>query len=208
MKVSNNNSFWIILFSVLVILNIYSLYQKNEITQGFNEDLNALKSEYELYVQSLLNREIFRFNNEEIVINKEAELIPDYNKEEKIKLKELVQNKRMLVLNFSEITCKSCLESEIEKVKEISNEIGSENVLILSSYERDSDLLVFKRLNKLNLPIYNRKDDNLGLQIDYSKVSVFLLDSASYKTEIFFIPEKETPKLSDKYYSTIKRYFE
>ncbi|MTI87934.1 MAG: hypothetical protein FH748_08200 [Balneolaceae bacterium] len=207
MKIWKSN-FWILLCSVLVLLNIYSLYQKNEIAEGFNEELNTLKTAYESNFQSLLNRMRIQFDNEGIVIDKETELVPDYDEGKKIKLKELVQNKWMLVLNFSEITCKSCVESEIEKIKEISNEIGSENVLILSSYERNSDLLIFKRLNKLNLPIYNRKGENLGLQIDYSNANVFLLNSASYKTELFFIADKEAPKLSEKYYSTVKRYFE
>ena len=206
MKISSS-VFWMIICSILVLLNIYSIYQRNEIKKSYSEELNALKSDFELNNQTLLSQLRYQFYNEGIVIDKEIELVPDYNEDETIELKELVQNERVLVLNFSEITCRSCIESEIEKIKRISKVIGPENVIILSSYERNSDLLIFKRLNRLTLPIYNRRDKNLGLQLDESKASIFILDSTSFKTELFFIPDKDTTKLSDEYYSIVKKYF-
>ena len=60
-----------------------------------------------------------------------------------------------LVFRFSEFSCNTCIDREIANLKQVASNIGKENIIILATYNSIRDLAVFKRINHLDLPIYN-----------------------------------------------------
>ena len=73
----------------------------------------------------------------------------------------------------------------------------------MANYRRHQDLILFKRINQLKMPVYNKGGKLLGLPIENSdKVFMFTTDN-DLKTDNFFIPDVSIPKLSEEYYSVV-----
>ena len=79
-----------------------------------------------------------------------------------------------------------------------------EKVLILSSYSKYRDLLLFKIVNQMDMEVYNLKETKLDIPIEGLDISyMFLLDN-DFKAKFVFIPEKTMPRLTDNYLYLMK----
>lgn len=124
----------------------------------------------------------------------------------KIFLNELLKDKNRLILRFSELTCNVCVDSELLNMKKYLNVIGSENIIILASYKTIRDLIIFKRINRIEFPVFNIAESDLP--VDPAGGPFLFVANAREKGFMPFIPNKEMPDLSAAYYQFIAPFFE
>jgi hypothetical protein len=122
-------------------------------------------------------------------------------------LKDVIGNSPRIVMVYSELNCGVCVDNEVENLKKIAVDVGSENIIFLSSYNNPRDMWTFKRLNKLDMDIYNLHYQKLGIPIeDDNTPFIFLIDSTLTSTMVF-MPIKEVPTYSEQYYTLMKQRF-
>lgn len=112
-----------------------------------------------------------------------------------------------LVFRFSQKNCIECVRAQIPFLKNISDKIGKDKVILLTSYDNRRDLMVI--LNEFNLDFksynisidefskYNNSIENLGIPY------VFEIN-ADGEVEMLFFPLKETPEISKLYYRRVE----
>lgn len=118
-----------------------------------------------------------------------------------IQLSKLVK-KKTLVFRFSEINCSSCITNEFSNIKKSNLISSTSDLLILASYQNPRNLLLFKRLNKLEgYKIYNINEEQLTPLKEIEEISIpyfFTIDQNGIIDDIF-IPYKGDNTRTDKY---------
>ena len=105
-----------------------------------------------------------------------------------------------LVIRYSAHSCSDCISFINKSVLE--NAINKEDILLFLSDIPIRDLHVIKK--QLNLPDVYRIE-SLPLSFDEEKIPyVFVIDS-SYCCSSFFVPRKEIPEQTDRYFDFIKK---
>lgn len=122
---------------------------------------------------------------------------------DEIMLKSLAGNSSKFVLRYSELHCSSCVEKQVALFNKVINVIGEDNVLILSSYTNNRDLLLFKRMNQIKLPVYNIKDADLGIPAEGANSPIFFVLSKNLKISNVFLPLEYDPDLTQQYHEKI-----
>lgn len=164
------------------------------------EELNKLEGEF-------LERKRIRFNSEGKRINPQLRIQADNVDDEYIYLRSLISEEERIIFSFSDISCSTCLDNEVQLINQLIDDIGEEKLIFLADYVRPQDIYVFKRLNQIEVPVYNRLDNELGLSEELrGKIYVFVTDN-TYKVRRFFIPHTKYPELSEAYYSSLKNIF-
>ena len=92
---------------------------------------------------------------------------------QRVRLKSLLSGTYTLVLYYSELHCSSCVEKQIKLLNKAAETICNKNIFISASYNNTRELLLFKRMNQITLPIYNLDSDGLGLSTDKVQSPVF-----------------------------------
>lgn len=111
-----------------------------------------------------------------------------------------------MIFKYSELNCNVCIDSQIIIVKKLANIISPQKIIFLSSYNQNSNLYRFKRLNSIKSEIYNIHD-GLGLNIDTLNVPYYFIMSPECRISNVFIPDKMDMEMTIRYIETIKRYF-
>lgn len=121
----------------------------------------------------------------------------------------LKSDKPKLVFFYSQLNCQVCVDTEIEKLKMFSKIIGIDNIVIICSYENRKDFLIFKKINNLNLKIYNLGLKNtLGLPLEKYNIPFLFMANSKFRAQDIFVPFKGFPSISDMYYKFIlDKYF-
>ena len=122
---------------------------------------------------------------------------------QQVRLKSLLFGTYTLVLYYSELHCSSCVEKQIKLLNKAAETIGSKNILISTSYTNTRELLLFKRMNQIKLPIYNLGSEGLGLSTDKVQSPVFFVLSKDLKTQNIFVPLEFDPELTMSYLDKI-----
>ena len=87
----------------------------------------------------------------------------------------------------------------------IAKEIGSENVLVIASYRRIRDFLLFKRMNQLaDITIYQTQ--SLYMPLEQLEVPFLFLLSQDMKAHLIFFPDSDN-QMTLNYYKIIKERF-
>jgi hypothetical protein len=110
-----------------------------------------------------------------------------------------------LVFRFSEFSCNTCIDREIANLKQLASSIGKENIVLLATYSSIRDLAVFKRINHLDLPIYNIPQNVFST--DQVGGTFLFIANTQQKAFMPFIPDKEDGNLSLEYYKFIAPLF-
>lgn len=196
----------IIFISFLLLLNFFLLYkyknlQSSSTTNNCFEILNKVNSLKSL----VIGKDFYHYKLEGTSLENIYLKLPN---SDSISLQERVNAGPILVFRYSELHCQVCVDSVITDLKKEFEEIGENNIIILSSYRSKSDLLLFKRMNQLDLPVYNINEESLSISIDQAKTPyMFVLDS-NLTVNMIFIPEKTLPELNTQYFKFVKqRYF-
>lgn len=98
-----------------------------------------------------------------------------------------------LVLRYSELNCQSCVDLILEELMTFST-FNEENILLLAYYKEPSYLYQFKRMNRLQYPVFSIK--NTGLPPDTLNVPyLFLLDQSLQVSNVFIPEEGDTASI-------------
>ena len=156
--------------------------------------LNALEIEKNrgLLKDSFLNLEL-KYNDTKI----SEKLILTDEKGTEYKIKEKLNTKK-IVFRYSELQCNVCVEKQIESLKKYKDKIGIDNILILADYSNYRNLILFKRMNSLDIPVYNLSK-KLSLELEKKDLPYFFILDNSLIAKDYFIPIKEIKNYTDNY---------
>lgn len=121
------------------------------------------------------------------------------------RLLQLIDNSFSLIFRFDESNCKTCVETEIERLKEYIVDIDEGNVLILVSGMNVRDVKYFKLANNINFAMYLIAKTQLNLPLEEYNIPYIFLLSSSGLTRSVFIPELYEKRFSDDYYEHVKK---
>jgi hypothetical protein len=198
----------IVTIFVLIFFNLFLLYRIkgyisiNDQLYENNLKLISYNSFNENQIKILKNYMIIAKYSENISIKKEI-LIS--NEKGKFKLDKIIDNGFKLVLRYTELNCQSCVDTELSSLQNLANKIGMEKIVILASYKNNEDLIKFKRLNKLKLPMYNV--DSLSIPLENMNIPFYFICDKEFKTKLVFIPKKEISNLTVDYLKLVEKIF-
>lgn len=205
------NFIWPLLFTVLIALNVYNIYTKNNLALELEKTIYTLESSRHInegMVENIITREIQQFNNEGKPLNNDLVLTNGLENNVAYRLNEILSDRYTFILHLPNLDCITCSEYDIEFVENFANKVGSEKILIISKYRNQNDVDVFKRLNFLELDVYNKKDEKLGLSLeDNNKPFMFLASSSDLTARYLFVPDQEIPELTVQYLELIQQKF-
>ena len=132
-----------------------------------------------------------------------------------------VQNSRLKTLTLQEVIGKTpkiffrdselkrsvCVDGQIKLIKPLVKELGRENIILLSTYRNHRSGIIFKRINNLDVEIYNLGDQNLGLPPEHSNAPFVFITDSTLTARLVFVPAKEIPALSEEYYKVLRIRF-
>lgn len=98
-----------------------------------------------------------------------------------------VISKPVLVLRYSELNCQSCVDDLLTELKEVGI-FNESNTLLLAYYREPAYLYQFKRMNRLELPVFSIQ--HTGLPPDTLNLPYFFLMNSKLQISNVFIPEE------------------
>ncbi len=96
-------------------------------------------------------------------------------------------SKPVLVLRYSELNCQSCVDDLLTEIKE-DGIFNATNTLLLAYYSEPAYLYQFKRMNRLELPVFSIQ--HTGLPPDTLNLPYFFLMNSKLQISNVFIPEE------------------
>ncbi|MCX6149235.1 MAG: redoxin domain-containing protein [Ignavibacteriales bacterium] len=161
-------------------------------------DRKSLTDEFKNFYEFQLRAESKSIPQEMAIFNDKSQIIT---------LSNLIGNSPKIILKYSELGCSVCIDKQIENLKKVSQKIGNQNIIILASYRQKKNLILFKRLNKLNFEIYNMKEQEFGLVPEQYHLPYFFIIDSTMQMKYIFIPSKDLPELSEVYFRYIIEKF-
>lgn len=191
----------IVYFALLlvIIINIILIYQ----SKAEKKLYSILKSNYNNVIHDC------NFLYERLFENLERKPLESvFTDSELIHLKRKPRH-NIFVWRYFENSCSSCLDQEIINLKKYSPMIGSENILVLTTFYNLRDLNVsftsrnildFRMINVIDSELFSTKKEFHNSQF------YFVLDSTGYANMIFE-PDARIPNLTRRYFEKIIEEF-
>jgi hypothetical protein len=98
-----------------------------------------------------------------------------------------VLDRAKLVLRYSELNCQTCVDAMLTQLQNNGN-FNTSNCLLLAYYRNPAYLYQFKRMNRLQLPVYSI--NKTGLPPDTLNIPYFYLLDKDLRVSNVFIPEE------------------
>ena len=117
-------------------------------------------------------------------------------------ISDIVNDGRKLIVRYSELNCKSCVDSILYYTEQFGKRIGRDKIQVWAKFTSLSNYLLMKRIIDHDIDLYDASNFSFGvdsLNVPY----LFILNNAMTISNIF-IPHKEFPQLNEWYFSTIK----
>jgi len=194
----------------VIFMVVLLFFQKKDFENKIAQKIS--KTEFEKHIETDrvrnnndLNREFLQFSSSNKKINTSIALERENGKT--IQLKDLLDSEYKLIFNFTDINCNSCITQEVENIKKFTDSMGIKRIVLLANYRLSRDLIVFKRMNNLRVDVYNTNNQKLGLKVEEYNLPYYFIANNEGETKQVFIPEKERPNLSAKYYEVISGVF-
>ena len=210
MSLNNQKSFLLVITiavcMVIILYVFFILFNKIDKLSNSNEQLEHMIDLKDGKIKAMITKNIFQYANEGIKLDPQIKIKTDTTE---ISLKKIIDEKKTsstVVLRYSEMHCKSCVDDQVKFLKILSQKISSENIIILANYRHRKDLTIFKRMNQLSdINIYQVDSLNITIE-DLGVPYVFILENM--RVQSIFIPDNEFPELSENYYDIIlSRFF-
>lgn len=204
-KKKTSKVFWGFIIIVLISINMYSLYivqNKNKMVEevvkmrlSTADTLNSVKN-------SVRENKFFEINDNGKTINDELILSFGPDDTTNVKFENLLVNKYTYVIDLGHLDCFACMQGIKNILSPVTNFINSygSKVVVLAEYRTQEDVEVLKRLTNLELQIYNKNENTLGLEIE-DKIApyIFLVDKNLMVNNIF-VPIEKFPELTSLYF--------
>lgn len=171
----------------LGVVSCKSVQQRpHGVPTGVNSELSALTNAVEIQIQ--------------MQGTKLCDVTLENEQGKKTSLKALVGQATKLIFAFGELTCRVCVEKELENLKVWNYQ---KDVLILSSYSNRRDLYLFKRVNRIEGSVYNLDGRSLGIPADESHGVFLLVVDSALVVRACLVPLKEFPSFSELFYKVL-----
>ena len=187
------------LFALILVYFIISRYNYKQLY--YNNRMDAIISE------ETLNRLI---DNTERQLNAENTILNDFllsdMQNSTIKLSEILDSIKLLYRFFPQ-TCPPCLERDLDSLKVIGKKIGSNNIIIISSFEESRLLKVLMQSNSVDYMAFNiRNSITSSLEYNNESKPYLLIITKDRKVVLPFVLNDD-PNVNSLYYTRIKKYF-
>jgi hypothetical protein len=113
----------------------------------------------------------------------------------------VVKNHPILIFKYSSLNCNVCVDEQITLLKKLGDKIGTENILILTNYNSPRELILYLRINQINIKVFNLNEVALT-PIDKNVPYYFILDK-DLLLKMLFIPTKGDINLTKQYFEKI-----
>jgi len=185
MKSSEKQAIWIltILNIALIAVLIFGrfLWAGNGISKDeYNRAVTSLKTLH-ANQKSLMQFQLF---TEGAKLNPQLEVFNEIG--DTLAINNII-SKPVLVLRYSELNCQSCVDDLLTEIKE-SGLFTASNTLLLAYFREPAYLYQFKRMNRLELPVFSIQ--HTGLPPDTLNLPYFFLISTKLEISNVFIPEE------------------
>lgn len=146
----------------------------------------------------ILNRQITLENSQ---LNKDIVLTDYYGRSKGIQ--SVLSNNYKLVLYYSDSDCKPCVEAQIDSVRRIANEFGTERILILVSGSNQSSFMNLHRIYGFDASSLFKVEPEDFLPIQLASPIFFLLN-LSMEVNFVFFPYYENSESSGLYFKELR----
>ncbi|GAB1405450.1 hypothetical protein MASR1M74_26310 [Lentimicrobium sp.] len=185
MKSSEKQAIWIltILNIALIAVLIFGrfLWAGNGISKDeYNRAVTSLKTLH-ANQKSLMQFQLF---TEGAKLNPQLEVFNEIG--DTLAINNII-SKPVLVLRYSELNCQSCVDDMLTEIKEDAI-FNATNTLLLAYYREPAYLYQFKRMNRLELPVFSIQ--NTGLPPDTLNLPYFFLINSKLQINNVYIPEE------------------
>ena len=208
----NKQLYFYILVFLLAGANVWLLTRISARDKFISETLPRLSAQYDLrsslqYDLSELSKyDTLQFGSEDRMVSSDLQL-RDLGGN-LTTLGSLISSGPKLVFRYSELNCNVCYQKVLDELSGLIKKIGPENILIITSYSNQRELYNFMRINNITKNVFNIGSATLGLPVDdYDVPYLFVLDR-SLKTKLLFIPFKQNPVMTKKYFLFVKDKFQ
>jgi hypothetical protein len=197
----------LLVFVIILLFDFIFIYLYNkEKSLNIKENNLILKIKYEneilknMLIEHVLYCEEFEFNLNYKITNK-------FGKE--MLLKDITDGSPKLILRFTDQCCEACFESEIEKLKILSNSIDGKDIILLVSSSSKNYCKILNDIYKINFEVYSCDINNnlFPKSLNELKLPFYFLIDKDYKSKLIYIPDKAFPEITQEYYSALKNYF-
>ncbi len=89
-------------------------------------------------------------------------------------------SKKVLVYRISQSYCSECNKAQMSYVKTLSNQLGSDKIIVLGSFSTYKDLAIYAKSSQITVPTFNIADSSLSI-----------LPMEALQTPYYFLLSKE-----------------
>jgi hypothetical protein len=128
--------------------------------------------------------------------------------EDTLLIKDISSENPKLIFYFSGLTCKSCIETELLRLKEKVKNIGAENIVLLAAYENVRSLFLLCKENGVNYPSFIIHENSFDLNADQQQLPYYFILTDELWMKDFFIVDQNAPEITDVYLDIVfSKYF-
>ncbi|MCF8360972.1 MAG: hypothetical protein K9H26_19645 [Prolixibacteraceae bacterium] len=203
------NKTLLVLVIVLVSVNTYNILFINKLKKMYSSETSYLKEINRLdslALKTFVENQILLSENTNFSISPTLKLTGENNSE--LRLSEITNSNYTLIFRYNEFTCSDCIYKEMGNLKELAKKIGTQNIIILASYKNQRDLYVTKRVNEINLPVYNIPHNSLDNIIDSYNIPYMFIIDKDLGPHNLFIPNRYFISSTEEYFRDILKYFQ
>lgn len=190
-----------IILSVILLYTSYVLYLKTLILISSKKELSLYK-----LIEARYNEDFDKclFSDGNILSN--IRVIDQNNHE--VYIMDIIR-KNTLIYRFSGISCRPCVEDDMNRLNQFKNSIIGNDLLILTDFKNPKEMRIFSKMQNLKVPIYSYPNClNLYAEVDTFKRQpyYFLLDSC-LRVHFTYISHSGQDSMHNKYFKRIIGYF-
>ena len=188
---------------LLIVLDLFMMFKINQINVELND---IIKNNTLLETKNdLLEDQVLKSVFAKKMIW--ADTINVYTANNRISIKELIGNENKLVLWFSELSCRSCVDAQYQILVDKSDDINLENIILLTSSESTRIISPFKRVNKITKEVFSTKFDFYSGNMTPNSPCFFVMGKNLEMSDMFY-PEKDNLELTERYLNAVAfKYF-
>lgn len=199
---------FILLFVVFsgVLVYIYVKNMDSRATQRkLIETLSNLQIEYSV-LSSIADNRVHEFSRNGILLDKSHSV---FDVEGKIhKLGEIIRE-NMLVFRYSMYNCNTCIEEQLEILKNNRDSLDLSHIVLLVDYESYLQMSRHAKINNIEFSIFNTGDELRNLIPDLGLPYYFVINENEMRINKMLIPMKETRSITEQYMTSVKHnYFD
>lgn len=193
-----NKIYWAISFFTMVGVVLLGVWYVRNASKPEAEAASQSDVSYECYFHETnfrLNAKLRGLTARDISCEKSGE---------KQSLSELVHDGPILVYRYSDVSCSACVENEFHTLRQYFKK-NPEKVAIFCSYERESDMESFRRINLLKYPIYKADKKAFAWDAEFYDRPYYFVLHPDMKVSDFYMPEMEFSEDSKAYLTGVER---